>query len=101
MNSTNTTTQILKAVEELNQQLPPEQQVPVSSDTLLFGHEGLLDSLGLVSLILIVEERVASEFGVSIALADERAMSQTNSPFRSVQSLTEYVSLLMHGKQNG
>lgn len=94
VNMTYVITQILEALEELNQQLPPEQQLPVSSDTPLFGHGRWLDSLGLVNLILIVEERIFNEFGIEITLSDDRAMSQQDGPFRNVQTLTEYVKRL-------
>ena len=101
MNGKSTTTLILEALAELNAQLPPGQKVPVSPDTLLFGQGGKLDSLSLVNFILLVEERLETEFGVSMTLADERAMSQRNSPFRSIQSLSEYVNQLLSEKQNG
>jgi len=95
---------IVDAIHELNSTGIISLRVPsvdVSEDSNLIGQDGLLDSLGLVNLILLVEERVANEFGVSITLADEKAMSQRNSPFRSVQSLAEYISLLLDEKQNG
>ncbi len=92
---TDLTTQIMKALEELNLQLPPERQVPVSSDTALFGHGGWLDSLGLVNLIVIVEEQIFEKFGVEITLSDDRAISQHDGPFQNVQTLTAYVSKLI------
>jgi acyl carrier protein len=50
-----------------------------------------LDSLGLVTLILNIEDKLSEKFGLNITLADDRAMSQKNSPFRSTESLTEYI----------
>jgi acyl carrier protein len=47
----------------------------ITEDTFLIGREAVLDSMGLVTLVL----------------ADERALSQKNSPFRSVRSLTNYI----------
>ena len=44
------------------------------------GRGGHLDSLGLVNLILFVEERVFTEFGIEITLSDDRAMSQKKRP---------------------
>jgi acyl carrier protein len=64
-------------------------------DTALFGERGLFDSLGLVSLVLAVEEAIQDGHAVTISLADERAMSQTRSPFRTVQSLAEYAGQLV------
>jgi acyl carrier protein len=92
---TEVTAHILDALKELNQLLPLEQQLPVSSSTALYGAAGQLDSLGLVNLILLVEERVQSEFGVEITLSDDRVISQQDSPFRNVQALAEHVCMLV------
>jgi acyl carrier protein len=59
--------------------------------TRLIGHEAVLDSMGLVSLLLDIEQSISEQFDVVIIIADERAMSQKRSPFRSVESLTDYV----------
>ncbi len=63
--------------------------------TPLLGPHSVLDSLGLVTLIVEVEVRLKTTHGVSLTLADDRAMSRTKSPFRTVQSLSEYVSSLL------
>jgi acyl carrier protein len=61
------------------------------SETALFGKGGCLDSLGLVSFIVAVETEIEDRFGETLTLADERAMSQRHSPFRTVLSLAEYI----------
>ncbi len=73
--------------------LPEQAGAPTeySEDTVLFGRDGLLDSIGLVSFILDVEENLRMQSGISITLADERAMSQSRSPFRSVSNLVDYA----------
>lgn len=63
----------------------------VDLDTRLVGGSAVLDSLGLVTLIVDLEQRLEETFGHSLTLANERAMSQANSPFLSVRSLTDYV----------
>lgn len=83
---------IQRAIKDFNDQRPADEQLLDASDSILFGREGKLDSLGLVNLILAVEERLASELDVTITLADERAMSRKGSPFRTVQSLADYVA---------
>ena len=60
-------------------------------ETALFGPGGALDSLGLVQLIVFIEDRLAGQFGAAIALADEKALSEKRSPFRTVEALTDYV----------
>ena len=63
----------------------------LESDTVLFGPGGVLDSLGLVSLVLDLEQAIETRYDVAVTLADQRAMSQERSPFRSVQALADYA----------
>jgi acyl carrier protein len=63
----------------------------VSGDTVLVGKDAVLDSLGVVSLIVEIEQRVETDHGVSLTLANDKAMSQKNSPFRTVAVLAEHV----------
>lgn len=67
----------------------------ITEDTFLIGREAVLDSMGLVTLIIEVEQLLEEEYDVAVILADERAMSQKNSPFRSVRSLTDYICQLV------
>jgi acyl carrier protein len=67
----------------------------ITPETRLVGRSAVLDSLGLVTLIVDLEQRIETDFGVSLSLANERAMSQAKSPFRSVESLTEYICELI------
>ena len=86
---------IVKAASELNLQL--EYKIPVERgvEAPLYGQNGVLDSIGLVSLLAAVEQAIEDETGVSITLANERAMSQKRSPFQTIGSLVEYVARLM------
>lgn len=76
-----------------------QQEMPVTSDlgpeTRLFGREGLFDSIGLVSLIVTVEQAIEEEFEAFVTLADERAMSQKRSPFLTIGSLADYAERLI------
>jgi acyl carrier protein len=63
----------------------------ITGDTVLVGKDAVLDSLGVVSLIVEVEQRVEAEHGVSVTLANDKAMSQRNSPFRTVAVLTDHL----------
>lgn len=59
--------------------------------TKLFGGDGVLDSIGLVSYIVAVEEALEDEFNISIVLADEKAMSRRTSPFSRISYLADYI----------
>jgi acyl carrier protein len=67
----------------------------IDGATPLFGPRSIVDSLTLVSLIVDVEQRLNEETGVSLVIADERAMSQERSPFRTIGTLTDYIQRLV------
>jgi hypothetical protein len=63
--------------------------------TRLFGGGGPLDSLGLVSMVVQLEELVEEKTGKSIIIADEKAMSRRTSPFASLGLLSDYIFELL------
>ncbi len=67
----------------------------LDGDTKLFGEQGLLDSIGLVSLVVATEQALEDELRVQVGLADERALSQRVSPYRTVGSLAAYAAGLL------
>ena len=90
---------ICSAVDAVNEDLSKNEKISKSMDAHLYGKNGNLDSIALVNLIVAVEETIADEFGVAITLADERAMSQRKSTFKSMRSLSEYILLLLNGHE--
>ncbi len=68
-----------------------ELPAPVDAGTRLFGQDGLLDSMALVSLVIAVEQQIADRYGKGVALADEKALSQRSSPYRTVETLADYA----------
>jgi acyl carrier protein len=89
---------IYRAVDWINGEMPPDRQLIKAPKTPLLGTESVLDSMQLVSLIVAIEREVEDAFGVAVTLADERALSMQASPFRSIQSLADYVrTLIMDG----
>ena len=82
---------VLAAADELNADLDPPIALDRGEDAVLYGREGVLDSLGLVSLVAAIEEGVQNRLGATVVLADERAVSQKESPFRTVGTLVDYI----------
>lgn len=68
-----------------------EQDIELTLDSKLFGGDGPLDSMGLVNLIVDLEELFEEEYGVTVNLAEEKAMSRRTSPFSRVSSLISYL----------
>lgn len=87
---------VIRAVQEIGHETKNNHLIKAELKTVLYGVNGNLDSLQLVRLIVDVEERVSSEIGKEIVIADERAMSLKSSPFRNIESLTDYTYHLLN-----
>ncbi|HQY20609.1 MAG TPA: hypothetical protein PK294_10950 [Ignavibacteria bacterium] len=90
---------IFEVIKEINESLPSDKKIKVAADTVLYGSKSKLDSFGLVNLIVGVEEKIQDETGISITIADEKALSRKNSPFLTVKTLSDYVSELLNNVQ--
>ena len=89
---------ITNCVDEVlaeNNESDGQEPLSIDSHTCLFGKSGLLDSNGLVAAIVGVEEKIFCNLGYSVVIADERALSQKKSPFKTIGSLTDYISMLI------
>ena len=93
-------TVILDLVQELDADQQPKLEGEMTRDSLLFGDGGLLDSMGLVALVIALEQSIAEKHGVTVALADERALSREASPYRTVGALAEYAASLLDGERS-
>lgn len=86
---------ILQALNNINDERDSGDRIQINLDTLLFGSGAVLDSLELVSVIVDVEVATSEASGRGISLTDDRAMTQSISPFTDVNSLTDYILLLL------
>ena len=68
----------------------------LNDDTPIFGTKGNLDSLGLVSFLVNLEQNIEDKYGIPITIADEKAMSLKNSPFRTINTLSEYLNRIIN-----
>jgi len=87
---------VLNAVRTANLARDASGQLEVSPQAPLFGSPSPLDSIGLVALLLDVEDALDA-LGCPLVLSDDRAVSQKRSPFRTVDSLVEYIDRLLQG----
>lgn len=88
---------IIAVLQDINDDIESESLEKPTKETKLFGEDGELNSLELVSMITDLEEEIQDEFEKEVILADEKAMSQRKSPFGTVESLTEYIEMLING----
>lgn len=61
----------------------------------IFNKESDFSSINVVSLIINLEEEINNNFKKSIILANDKAFSAVNSPFKNIKSLTEYIYELL------
>ena len=91
---------IYKSIDEVNSQMAKDEQLIKSPDTVLYGESSSIDSIGLINIIVTVEQNIEDDFEKSITLADQKAMSQKQSPFKTVESLAKYIQILIEEKKN-
>lgn len=85
---------VIRALGNANLGRAEHQRLDVSPMAPLFGPASPLDSLGLVALLIDIEDGFALA-GYPIVLSDERALSETRSPYRSVPVLVDYIDRLL------
>jgi acyl carrier protein len=78
------------AVDEAKKTIDSAKALERSPETKLFGAGGL-DSLGLVRFIVLVEERIQDQTNLELTLVSDKAMSRSSSPFRTLQTLADYI----------
>lgn len=85
---------LVETLEEKSRDVPPD----LGPDTEIFGKSSLLDSLGLVTMVMEIENRLEEEHGVTVVLASDRAMSRRSSPFRTVGALVDHIEGQLKGE---
>ena len=84
-----------KMVEMLNSALADQSEggggVTANRGSLLVGPEAVVTSMALVSFITDVESTLFEAYGLELSLVSEQALSRKNSPFRTIETLADYV----------
>jgi acyl carrier protein len=85
---------LLEAIKEINEDLNIDELNNVDKNTPIFE---LLDSVAVLDLILEIEGLLENKYGKYIQFADEKTMDAVHTPFKTFQTLLEYLE----GKVNG
>lgn len=87
---------VLAALRDLAATMPEVDGLgSLGLDAPLFGQDGLLDSLGLVNLVVLTERKVEDAYGVEISLADEAALAMDENPFRTPRAFAALTARLV------
>ncbi|MCR5559452.1 MAG: acyl carrier protein [Schwartzia sp.] len=92
---------IIEYISEFNDTLENPVDLSKGADSVLFGVDGTLDSVDFVSLVVDIEQMVEEKFGHLVDLTDSHAMSQKNSPFRTIGTLADYIEARLKEQSNG
>lgn len=82
---------VVASLKEVFAQSGMPEPESIGEETVLVGDDPVLDSLGVVQLIVEVEQRVEQGHDIALTLANDKAMSARNSPFRTVGVLADHV----------
>ena len=72
-------TAVYRAVNSVNELLPPQQALPAEDATVLVGPDAMLDSMGFVNFIVALEEELERELRRTFAVSDLMAMQAQRS----------------------
>ena len=81
---------VYDAIDVVNPQLPAGRRLQKTPETIIVGVGGALDSLGVVTFVLALEEKAASA-GTSVTLLHEDMLVE-DSPLRTVESVSRYLA---------
>lgn len=87
------------AIEEVNAQQGEESQIILNEQVRFIGKEACLDSMGLATFIINIEDLLEDRIDIKIQLVTDKAFSAKQSPFYSIDTLSTYICELIEGKK--
>ena len=82
---------IYSSIIEVNKQQPPEYTIRAHKDEFLISEESSIDSLGMITLLINIEDKIQNEFNKKLDLVEEKLISDENSPIKTVDGLAKWL----------
>ena len=101
MDRTEITAALFSAVDSVNETLAPDARLTKSDQTVLFGEDGRLDSLGCINLVLAAEEQLLAQHGVLLDLAAVLMGDDAPSPPGTLGALADFIQGLLSRASDG
>jgi len=83
---------VTHCIDELNKQLPAAGRLTTTPDTLLVGDGGVLDSLGLITLFVSIEQELATKHAITCPLLDTLMSETDGNPMETIGSLVHWIN---------
>jgi hypothetical protein len=87
-----------RAVDKLNEVLLEEQLLSKDPDTIIFGADSLLDSMGFINFVVALEEAIEAETGLVVNVA-EQIKEISEHRLRTLRDMSSLVSELIAEKK--
>ncbi len=81
--------EIISVITTSIQAISPETD-NLSTSSILLGSHGVVDSVGFVTLLVTLEEKIGGELDLASVFMEEVDESQSN-PFETIASLANYI----------
>jgi acyl carrier protein len=89
---------VVRVVIESLKVIRPDADTVFGADTQLVGPGAVLDSVGLVTLLVAVEENLDNAVDLSASFLQPDDSEETADPFSTVGSLADHITGLMAGR---
>ena len=87
---------LLEGIDLVNEEREPDNMVGKNNAEPLFGSKSKLGSLGLVNLLLHVEETIEDEFGVQLPLTDDTDLFSSDGPLENLNRFVQHITRTLH-----
>ena len=91
---------IYDCVDDINRQLPDGVTLSKTPETRLFGEGGVLDSLGLITLLVCIEEALQAKRGIHCVILEEEAMANPEGQYHSIKRLADWIATTIASRKD-
>jgi hypothetical protein len=82
---------VYEVIDTVNARLPAARRLSKSPATVIAGPAGALDSLGIITFVVTLEERVADAIGAPVQLLDDSSFIDEHGAFATVDTLATFL----------
>ncbi len=96
---------IFAAIDDYNDFHPEEQKLEKNTGTVLFSRAGFtksgkLDSIGLVNLLVLIEEKMKTVFGNAFMLDIQQLIQEKEKYLKDLGTLLDYLEIMSRKIEN-
>ena len=82
---------IFTSIKEVNENQPSNNKLKLKKDELLVSDKSKIDSLGLITLLVNIEDKINKTYNVRLNLLEENFISDEKTPFQTIDNLAEWL----------